>query len=137
MHCTINRKYLRYFERNPRNIVNICQIFMLISTVTTEGSFLTFRVPCNSKLGHNRNLIGCQNRDQIYLLKPHTILDGDDGGDYIGAMPKTFRGLFSFKLRQSMNLIRCQKRDQMHPVMQNTVLDGEDGPYITAMSEFF
>ena len=24
MHCTINRKYLRYFERNPRNIVNIC-----------------------------------------------------------------------------------------------------------------
>ena len=24
MHCTINRKYLQYFERNPRNIVNIC-----------------------------------------------------------------------------------------------------------------
>ena len=24
MHCTINRKYLRYFERNPRNIVDIC-----------------------------------------------------------------------------------------------------------------
>ena len=37
MHCTINRKYLRYFERNPRNIVNICANIYGISNGFERG----------------------------------------------------------------------------------------------------
>ena len=37
MHCTINRKYLRYFERNPRNSVNICANIYGISNGFERG----------------------------------------------------------------------------------------------------
>ena len=58
MHCTINRKYLRYFERNPRNIVNIC--------ANIYGIFN----------GFERGLLPFHKLKQIFLNSVHLLVQG-------------------------------------------------------------
>ena len=56
MHCTINRKYLRYFERNPRNIVHIC-----------ANIYANFN-------GKKRGLLPPQNWEKCHMGSPLPIL---------------------------------------------------------------